>query len=111
MVSIAVNPRKVAQAEEGLRRVVASFLEEGISEGELALEKRHFLGSQVVRLQTNDGLAQTLHDALFYDLGKDYLDNLPRRIQGITKKEVDRAIRKRLHTKEIYTVVAGPVKP
>ncbi|HEX8142076.1 MAG TPA: pitrilysin family protein [Pyrinomonadaceae bacterium] len=106
-VGVSVNPHNVEKAINSALAVLRDYVEHGIQEDELRDEKSSAIGSFKVSLATNAGLARTLWNAEFYQLGIDYIDRFPQIIQAVTVEEVNAAIRKYFRPDHLTIVVAG----
>ncbi|MGQ0568537.1 MAG: M16 family metallopeptidase, partial [Armatimonadota bacterium] len=72
---------------------------------------RTFLtGSLAVRLETSQGIAQTLADIELFGLGLDYLERYPSIIAGIGRDAIVSAAR-RFPTENYALAMAGPGRP
>jgi len=107
-VSTGVSPDKVEQAIESIIHEVDRLLNEPIPEEELADSQAYRTGSLPVSLETNDGLASIITDMEVYDLGLDYLQQLPDKFNAMTPESVQAAAKKYLSTEQIVITVAGP---
>jgi zinc protease len=90
--------------------VLRDYVRNGIREDELADEKSSAIGSFKVSLATNAGLAQSMWNAEFYQLGIDYIDRYPQIIQSVTVEEVNAAIRKYFRPDQLTVVIAGDIE-
>jgi zinc protease len=107
IISVTVAPSNVDKAIETSREIVEEFIESGIREDELHDEQSAWIGSFKVGLATNSGMATQLAGAEVFGLGPAYLDSFAGLVSGITKSEVDNAIRRCLHPESASTVIAG----
>jgi zinc protease len=109
-VSTGVSPDKVQQAIDSILVEVDRIINEPIPEEELADSQAYRTGTLPVSLETNDGLATIISDIELYDLGLDYLQKLPDKINAMTPETVQAAAKKYLSTEQIAVAVAGPMK-
>lgn len=107
-VSTGVAPDKVELALNSILHEIDRLRTEPIPEEELADSKAFRTGSLPVGLETNAGLAGVITDLDLYDLGLDYLQQLPGRIEAMTPDTVQMAAQKYLSTEQIAIAVAGP---
>jgi zinc protease len=107
VVSMTVAPANLERAVASARSVVEEFIRGGITEKELADEKRSRIGKFKVDLASNAGIAGTLDMAETYGLGVGYLDQLPELVGQISREEVDEAVRRHLRPAELVEVAAG----
>ncbi len=106
-VSVTVNPGNVERALAVTEQVLAQYVAEGITPEELEDEKSAFVGSFLVGLGTNGGIASQLLMAEVYGFGPAYLDQLPEQVRALTQEEVNAAIRAYVHPERLITVIAG----
>ncbi len=106
-VSVTVNPANVERAIASTMEVLTRYVAEGITSQELEDEKSAFVGSFLVGLGTNGGIAAQLLLAEVFGFGPAYLDHLPEQVRALTRDEVNAAIRTYLHPERLITVIAG----
>jgi zinc protease len=107
-VRAGVNPANVDQAMEAALREIERWREEEVSQEELEDAKSFLVGSLPIALETSDGLARTILDMEFYQLGLDYLQRYPDLIESVAAEEIRDAVRRWIHPEHIVAVVAGP---
>lgn len=107
-VSTGVAPDKVQQALDSILHEVGRIINEPIPAEELADSQAYRSGTLPVSLETNDGLATVITDIELYQLGLDYLQKLPEKINAVTPESVQAAAKKYLSTEQIAIAVAGP---
>ncbi len=107
-VSTGVAPDKVQQAIDSILVELDRMINEPIPEEELADTQAFRTGTLPVSLETNDGLASVITDIELYELGLDYLQKLPAKINDMTPESVQAAAKKYLSTEQIAIAVAGP---
>jgi zinc protease len=107
-VSTGVAPEKVEQAIESILHEIDRMRNEPLPADELADSQAYRTGSLPVGLETNSGLAGIITDMVYYDLGLDYLQLLPDKIQAMTPETVQAAAAKYLSTEALAIAVAGP---
>lgn len=83
---------------------------EPVPEAELASAKMQLSGTFPIQIETPEGIANQVLDAVFYDLGKDFLDNYRSRIDAVTAAQVQSFAKKRLTPDKMLVVLAGNVK-
>jgi len=106
-VSVTVNPANVERALASALDVLAHYVAEGITPQELEDEKSAFVGSFLVGLGTNAGIAAQLLLAEVFGFGPSYLDRLPDQVRALTRDDVNAAIGTYLHPDRLITVIAG----
>ncbi|MEO0070206.1 MAG: hypothetical protein ABIK18_05370 [candidate division WOR-3 bacterium] len=66
-----------------------------------------FIGSFIVGLGTNGGIASQLLSAERFGFGPQHLDRIPSLVQAVTLEQANRAMRKYVHPERLLTVIAG----
>jgi zinc protease len=107
-VSTGVSPEKVEVALESIMHEIDRIVNEPIPLEELADSQAYRTGALPVSLETNQGLATVLTDMELYQLGLDYIQNLPDRLNSMTPETVQAAAKKYLSIEEIAISSAGP---
>jgi zinc protease len=107
MVDVAVAPKNLSKALRSTLEEIERYRAEGITEAEVATQRRFFAGNYRVRLGTNAGVAFALTYAEKYGFGPTYLDAFPSRVEAVTQDQVNQVIRARLHPDLLHLVVAG----
>jgi zinc protease len=107
-VSTGVAPDKVEVAIESILHEIERIIEEPIPEDELADSQAFRSGTLPVSLETNQGVATVLTDMELFELGLDYLQMLPDRINAMTPESVQSAAGKYLSVDELAIASAGP---
>lgn len=106
-VKAGVNPANVERAAEAIMHEIRTLQRDGPRVEELADARTFLVGSLAVRLETNQGVAQTLADIELYGLGLDYLERYPSIIQGVGHDDIVQAMR-RFPADAYALAVAGP---
>lgn len=107
-VSTGVAPAKVELAIDSILHEIDRLRTEPLPEEELADSQAYRTGSLPVGLETNSGLAGIITDMEYYDLGLDYLQLLPDKIEAASPASVQAAAAKYLSTISLAIAVAGP---
>ncbi|NOK57705.1 MAG: putative Zn-dependent peptidase [Chloroflexi bacterium AL-W] len=103
-----VNPANVERAIEAILHEVKQFGVEGPTVEEMDDAQSYMIGSLVLGLETNDGIAGTLLAIERFDLGLDFIARYPDIIRSITAEQVVAVVRKYLSTENYTLAVAGP---
>ncbi|HET7451373.1 MAG TPA: pitrilysin family protein [Thermoanaerobaculia bacterium] len=106
-ISLTVAPANLARAVASARAVMDEFLAGGITEKEMADEKRSRIGKFKVDLASNAGIAGALDMAETYGFGIGYLDAFPGLVEAVTREQVNEAVRKHVRPGELVEVAAG----
>ncbi len=106
-VGVTTNPENVQKTLDATKEVIAKYRKEGISQREFEIAKSSMIGSYLVTLTTNPQIADRLTDAVFYNLGSDYLKDRAKQIESVSKAEVNRMIQKYFDPAQLTVSIAG----
>jgi predicted Zn-dependent peptidase len=87
--------------------VIRRFVREGITEEELETVKTTITGSFVVGLATTTNLSKTLLTNAEREFDVEYIDRFPEIINGLTREEVNAAIRRHIQPDNLHIAAAG----
>lgn len=107
-VTAGVNPANVDLAVARIIDEIRRLVEKPVSAEELADNQSYFIGHMPLQLETNEGIATTLHNIELYDLGLDYLLEYPNRISALTATDLQRAAQRLFNPDALAIAVAGP---
>jgi zinc protease len=107
-VSAGVNPQNVGKARNLIHDELARFVQEGITEEELADSKTNFIGRLPLSLESNGGVANALLNIERHQLGLDYYRLYPDVVNEVTKEVVLNTARKFIDVNRLAVAVAGP---
>lgn len=107
-IRAGVNPANVEKAIEAALEEIERWRTDLVSEEELANGRSYLTGTLPIALETNDGVARTLLDIEFYQLGLDYLQRYPDIIASVSRESIRDAVRKWIAPEHLVVVVAGP---
>ena len=105
--AMGVSAANLDRAVELSRDVIARYVEEGPTEGELADERSALAGSYRVGLATNSGVARELVTALTAGEAIDRLDRFPEQLLAVDREQVLDAIQSHLHPDQLIVTAAG----
>jgi zinc protease len=108
MIGTGVNPRNVNLAIEAIGDEVRRLRTGGVTADELAHAQDFLTGSLALRLETNDGVANTLADLELYGLGMDYIVRYESLFRGVTREQILDVVQKYARLEEAVIVTAGP---
>jgi zinc protease len=103
-----VNPDNVQRAIDGILHQVRRLRDEPVPAEELADSKAFLTGSLPLRLETNEGVAQTLLDMERHSLGLDYLLRYADLVNAVTVADVQEIAHRYLDPETYVLAVAGP---
>ena len=107
-VSAGVNPQNVSRARQLIQDELDRYLQEGITEEELADSKANFIGRLPLSLESNSGVANALLNIERHQLGLDYYRRYPDFVNQVTCEEVLSTARKFINLNRLAIAVAGP---
>lgn len=107
-VSAGVNPQNVKKALDLIREELKRFVQEGVTEDELADSKANFIGRLPLSLESNGGVANALLNIERHQLGLDYYRNYPGLVNQVTREDVLNTARKFIDADKLAIAVAGP---
>lgn len=95
------------QALKVVRETLKRYLAEGPTEAELKQAKDNLVGSFPLRLDSNRKILDYLAMMGFYNLPPDWLDSYPAKVAAVSRDDIMRALRARLHPDAMVTVIVG----
>ena len=107
-VSAGVNPQNVKKASELIITELNRFVQEGVTEEELADSKTNFIGRLPLSLESNGGVANALLNIERHNLGLDYYLRYADLVNAVDRDEVLTTARKFIDTAKLAIAVAGP---
>lgn len=110
MVVAGVSPADVERCLAAIEVELQRLGSELVPEEELADSKAYLTGSLPLRLETNEGVSQSILDMVWYDLGLDYLERYPVLIEAVTAEAVRRVAAKFLRPDAYALAIAGPAR-
>jgi zinc protease len=105
---IGTDPANATRATEGMLDEFRRIQRDPVTQDELSRSKRYLIGSRDISLQTSAAVAEEMGFNELYDLG--YLNGreYPKRIDGVSAKDVSRVATKYLKPGIRTEVVVGP---
>jgi zinc protease len=107
-VSAGVNPQNVSKALQLIRDELARYIQEGVTEEELADSKANFIGRLPLSLESNSGVANALLNIERHQLGLDYYRRYPDFVNEVSSEDVLSTARKFINLDRLAIAVAGP---
>ncbi|NUN07778.1 MAG: insulinase family protein [Ignavibacteriaceae bacterium] len=104
------GPQNTGKVITGIFKEIKKFIEDGITDEELAAAKKRQIGLLPFYVETPDDAAQIVFDMLKDKKPLDYFDKKAQRIQAVTKADVIRMAKKYLTVDKFIIVVDGPVE-
>lgn len=111
VISLTVAPENQSKALTLIDRIVGDYLKTGITQIELTEESQRLVGEYIVsRLRTPKQIADGLTKYQFLNLGPQFMDNYAARVQAVTIKDANAAIRKYFDLSKSVLSIAGSLK-
>lgn len=107
-VSAGVNPQNVKKALALIQDELKRFIQEGVTEEELADSKANFIGRLPLSLESNGGVANALLNIERHQLGLDYYRRYPSIVNEVTREKVLNTAKKFIDVNKLAIAVAGP---
>ena len=101
------NPKLLERGVAATRKTLQTWVQDGVTERELADAKQGLIGSYQVGLATNQGIARAIVTTLQRGLPLSWLDQLPAALQAVTLAQVNAAIRTHLDVANLTLVEVG----
>jgi zinc protease len=111
VAAAGVNPANVERAIDGILRQVQRLREEMVPVDELSDSQSFLTGSMPLRLETNEGIANTILSMERYDLGFDYLQRFMDMVNAVTVEDIQEMAQKYLDPDTYALAIAGPADP
>jgi len=107
-VSAGVNPQNLKKASGLIQDELKRFVQENVTEEELADSKANYIGRLPISLESNGGVANALLNMERHNLGLDYYRRYPDLVNEVTREDVLNAARKFIDPDKLAIAVAGP---
>lgn len=107
-ISAGVNPDNVDLAIDSILDEIEILITDEVSDDDLADNQSYFTGRLPLRLESNEGIASSIHSMESYGLGLDYLAKYSDLIYGIGKADLLAAAQRYLKKQHTVIAVAGP---
>jgi zinc protease len=107
-VSAGVNPQNVKRVTDLIQDELKRFVQEGVTEDELADSKANFIGRLPLSLESNGGVANALLNIERHQLGLDYYRRYADLVNEVTHEDVLNTARKFIDVNRLAIAVAGP---
>lgn len=107
-ISAGIHPANYDAALAIILREITRFLSDEVSDEELIDARSSMIGSIPLSVESNYGVASAILKMERFNLGLDYLMNLPAAIEKIDSKQILRTAQKYLDLTKLIRVSAGP---
>ena len=98
------------QALDILNKELKKYIENGPDDDELESSVKNITGGFPLRIDSNKKIVEYLAMIGFYHLPLDYLHNFNRRIEAVTAEQIQSALKRRLDSEKMITVIVGGEK-
>lgn len=103
-----VEPANIDRAVASILAEIERLRREPVTEGELADAKSYLIGSLPLGLESSEAIVGTILDLVYYDLGLDYVERIPARIQALEAEQLRAAAEKYLLPDRLAIAVSRP---
>lgn len=110
-IGLSTKNESVDHAIKATIEGTQDFIKNGPNDVDLDRAKNNLIGSSILGLSSNSGLAGALLTIAQYDLPLDYYDTYPETIRSITKEDIQKAFEKNVHPDDFVTVIVGGEAP
>ena len=110
-IGLSTKNESVDHAIKATIQGTKDFIKNGPDDEDLERAKNNLIGSSILGISSNSGLAGALLTIAQYDLPLDYYDTYPETIRAITKEEIQKAFQKHVHPDDFVTVIVGGEAP
>ncbi len=107
-VSAGVNAENVEKAIRLIHSEVARFIQEPVTEEELADSQANYIGRLPLSMESNAGVAAALVSMERYQLGLDYYQRYEDLVRSVTPGQILLTAQKYLQPEKMAIAVAGP---
>jgi zinc protease len=107
-VNAGINPQNVSKARDLICAELDRFVQEGVTEEELADSQANFVGRLPLSLESNGGVASALLNIERHKLGLDYYRRYPDLVNEVTREDVLNTARKFIDVSKLAISAAGP---
>ena len=103
-----VDPANIDRTIESILAEVERIRREPVTAEELADAKSYLIGSLPLGLESSDAIVDTILDLVYYDLGLDYVERIPERIQALDAEQLRAAAARYLLPERLALAVSLP---
>lgn len=107
MIGLSTKNESVDKAINATIEGTKDFIKNGPNDVDLDRAKNNLIGSSILSLSSNSGLAGALLTIAQYNLPLDYYDTYPDKIRSITKEDIQKAFEKHVQPDDFVTVIVG----
>jgi zinc protease len=107
ILGLQTKNETASEALSVLRKTLADYVANGITEKELEASKKNIIGGFPLRVDSNKKITEYIAMIGFYNLPLDYLDTFTGKIQALTLQQVRDAFKRRVNPARMATVIVG----
>ena len=108
---LQTRPDQAAEALAVSKQVIADFVQNGPTAGELKAAKDNLIGGFPLRLDGNRKLLDNVANIAWNNLPLDYLEHWTQRVNAVTADQIKAAFQRVLQPEKMVTVVVGGAVP
>ncbi len=106
-MSLQTRNDQSGEALRVLNNTLETFVESGPTDEELDSAKKNITGGFVLRVDSNNKVANYVAMIAFYGLPLDYLDSFSEKVQAVTREDIVKAFQKQLDVDRFQTILVG----
>lgn len=106
-IGLSTKNESVDKAIAATIQGTKDFIKNGPEAVDLDRAKNNLIGSSILNLSSNSGLAGALLTMAQYNLPLDYYDTYPDKIRNISKEDIQKAFATHVHPDDFVTVIVG----
>jgi zinc protease len=107
MMGMQTRADQTDEAVSLLKSELLKYINEGPDKDELKDSVSNIVGSFPLNLDSNSKLLSYLAMIGFYDLPEDYLQTFVSNVEAVSRNDIKDALKRRLHTDKMVTVIVG----
>jgi zinc protease len=111
IVSLQTGPAMVERAIAAAVAETVRLREHGVTAEELEESRAAAIGSLVLSMEDQMGMAFVLRDTELFNLGLDFPNHFPAVLRAVTPDQVQTAARKYIHPDRLVQIVVTPAQP
>jgi zinc protease len=111
VLSLQTDPRTVERAIATAVAEIQRLREDGVAAAELEEARAAALGSLVLSMEDQSGMAFVLRDTELFNLGLDFPTQFPVALRAVTPDQVHTAARKYIRPDRLIQIVVSPARP
>lgn len=106
-IYIGTDPKLAEKVEEIVRAEISKIVKEGFSDKEVGDAKNYLIGNHFIAIQTNGAKATGMCLDSIYGMGPGFFKVWPKRIENVSKDDVNRIAKRYLSLDHMIVVVVG----